>query len=202
LVETRSHRKPNTYAMYRRVLQDFCKELGTVRVRDLKQHRVTAWLAKKEEPRTHRLWKRPVKWGPGTRRIAISALKAAFYWAMQQGIITQNPVAGMKSPPTRSRGAEQVVTEEQHKKLLAEASPRFRNLLVALNDTGARPGAIVTVTAADFRPDLGAWVLGDLSGRKKRKLTIYLTPAMMELSTRLQEQHPTGPLFRNRVGKP
>jgi hypothetical protein len=77
LVETRSHKKPSTYAMYRRLLQDFCKELGTVRVRDLKQHRVTAWLAKKEEPRTHRLWKRPVKWGPGTRRIAISALKAA-----------------------------------------------------------------------------------------------------------------------------
>jgi integrase len=202
LVEIRSHKKPNTYAMWRWVLQDFCKELGTVRIRDLKQHQVTAWLAKKEEPRTHPLSKRLVKWGPGTRRIAISALKAAFYWAKEQGIVTQNPVAGMKSPPRRSRGAEQVVTKEQHEKMLAEASPQFRDFLVALNDTGARPGAIATVTAADFRPDLGAWVLGDLPGRKKKKLTVYLTPQMMELSARLGEQHPTGPLFRNRHGRP
>jgi anti-anti-sigma regulatory factor len=76
-------------------------------------------------------------------------------------ILTRNPISKMKKPPSRSRGGDQLPTEEGRQRLLAEANPRLRDFLVAVNDTGARPGEVAKVTAADFNPEIGAWVLSD-----------------------------------------
>ena len=135
--------------------------------------------------------------------IFITALKAAFNWAVDEELISANPVARLKKPSPRSRGADNRLTEAQFQRVLARVTPRFRDFLVALNDTGARPGEVAQVTAADYHPDLHAWVLAthktDRTGKKK---TIHLTPRVEELVLRLSKEHPEGPIFRNRLGKP
>jgi integrase len=202
LTDVEAHRKPSTYSLCRRMLQAFCKELGAVRVRDLKPHQVSAWLTKMETPRTHKT-RGLVKWGPGTRRTALTALNAGFNWAVRQGLISKNPVAGMAKPGPRSRAADQLLKEEQHQQILKVAPPRFLEYLIALNDTGARPGEVARVTAADFQEQIGAWVLADhKTDHTGKKRVIYLTPKVIEMVRRLSARHPEGPLFRNRIGRP
>src|SRR5262245_50291381 len=158
LAHAKAHRKPKTYALWERMCNTFNAELGGVRVCNLKLHMVTAWLDRMESARPHKT-RGTTRWGSGTRAIAISVIKAGFNWAVEQEMTTRNPVARLKKPGARSRGGDQLLTEEGHSKLLAEAHPCLCDFLVALNDTGARPGEIARVTAADFNADISAWVL-------------------------------------------
>ena len=51
----------------------------------------------------------------------------------------------------------------------------------------------------------GLWIFPEHKTKKKtgRPRVVYLTPAMVALTTRLVEEHPTGPLFRGpRNGSP
>jgi integrase len=108
-----------------------------------------------------------------------------------------------KRPAVRRR--EKLLTPAEQEALFEAAGDQaFRDLLTALRVTGARPGEVMRVTAADVDPDACVWVLGrhktaDKTGKPR---VIYLTPAMVGLSRRLCERHPAGPLFRNRAGRP
>jgi integrase len=203
LCHIKAHRKPATYEIRRRILQVFCSKFGAVRVRDLKPHQVTTWLDQMETiPRPHKQ-RGPVTWGPGTRGIALTSLKAGFNWAVKEGRISLNPLTKLEKPTPRSRGGEQLLTEEGHQRLLDAVRPFFRDYLIALNDTGARPGEVARVTAADYRPGVGAWVLDKhKTERKGKKRVIYLTPRLVEMVQRLSLKYPEGPIFRNRYGRP
>lgn len=203
LVECKAHKKPKTTRMWEKVFIVFTPTLGNVRIRDLKPHHVSQWLLAQESPRKHPQTGRLLRWGQGTRRIALSALHAAFNWATKNGIISKNPIASLSVPSPRSRGGDQLLTEADHDKLMANAQPHLQDFLIALHDTGARPGEVARVTAADFHAAIGAWVLADhKTERHGRKRVIYLTPTLITLTERLIAQHPTGPLFRNRRDRP
>lgn len=179
------------YERYRDVLQAFIAGCGRYTVAELKPIHVTTWLAKKP------------KWGPTTRNRNIGIIQRAFNWAIDQGILEQNPLRRLKKPPSERR--ERIVSAEERVKILAAASDdAFRDLLTALQETGARPGEIRKVTAANVNLDYGVWVLPKHKTVKKRKRprVIYLTPTMVELTRRLMTRYPDGPLFRNRFGQP
>jgi integrase len=198
----RSTHKPNTLALKQRVFDAFDPALKRLKVRDLKCYMVTAWLATMEEERYHPTHGK-TRWTAGTRSIAITALKAAFNWAVEQEIIARNPVDKLKKPKARSRGGDQLLDAEAHKRLSQAAHRQLHEFLMALYETGARPGEVSKVTAADFNPAIGAWVLSDhKTDRLGRKRVIYLTPRLIELTGRLAVKYPAGPLFRNRWGRP
>ncbi len=203
LCAVRRKRKPNTFAIRKRFLQAFCSEFGAVRVRDLDPRKVAGWLDDMEErPRQHEQ-RGQVKWGPSTRGMAITSLKAGFNWAVKERLISKNPLAEMEKPSPISRGGEQLLTEEGHQKLLSAAAPFFRDFLIALNETGARPGEVANVTAADFHAGPGAWVLKDhKTAWAGKDRVIYLTPTLVEIVKRLSARSPEGPIFRNRYGRP
>jgi integrase len=202
LAYTKANRKPETYELWGKMCKAFSIDLGQVKVRDLKPHMVTAWLTRMQTPRPHKT-RGEVKWGPGTVRAALTAIKAALNWAVSQGLISKNPLAGVKKPAVRSRGGDQLLSEEDHRRVLGVANARLRDYLIALNDTGARPGEVARVTAADFNEGIGAWVLAvHKTDRTGKKRVIYLTPRLVEMTMRLTALHPTGPLFRNNRGRP
>jgi integrase len=60
------------------------------------------------------------------------------------------------------------------------------------------------VEAANVDLAAGLWVLSEHKTKKKtgKPRLVYLTPAMLELTRKLMERYPTGPLFRNSRGKP
>jgi integrase len=203
LAECRAHKKPKTTRMWEKVFIAFNPVLGSVRVRDLKPHQVSKWLLDMETPRRHPRTGQMIRWGQGTRRIALSALQAAFNWAASQGIISKNPIATLAVPSPRSRGGDQLLSEEDHQRIVAIVPPHVRDYLTALHDTGARPGEVAAVEARHLNEGIGAWVLSEhKTERKGKKRVIYLTPQLVETTKRLAGMYPEGPLFRNSKGRP
>lgn len=135
----------------------------------------------------------------------MTALKAAFQWAEDEGYIDRSPIRRVRKP--RAGRRETVLTEEQRTLLLDEASDQeFRDLLTLLMETGARPQEVRTVEARHVDLKNGLWVFppdeSKMGEKTQKPRIIYLTPTALELTLRLVERYPEGPLLRNSQGKP
>ncbi len=135
-------------------------------------------------------------------------------WAVKHGILTKNPLPEMDRPPAVSRAGTCVVTDALHELLIKRAEMRrkkgFKNYLIALYETGARPSEISCLTADHFKKtkNYACWVIepndpaqgsNKLAYRGKRRV-IFLTGRLRELVEQLNAQHPTGPIFPNEHG--
>jgi len=183
---------PSTLKNLRWCLGSLCKLHGHLPVNSLKTSHVEAWVA------AHPNWNQTTEFKVKTDVISL------FRWAKKSKLIKRNPLKGLKKPAPLSRGESCVITPEQHQKLCEKARPLFRDFLVALYESGARPGEVARVTAADFDEPNRCWRLTAHKTRRKRgkDRVIYLTPALVELTKLLAAKHPTGPLFRNSRGNP
>jgi integrase/recombinase XerD len=183
------HHAPDTYETYRHFLQKFCDGHGHLPATDIKPIHATRWLD------SHPAWK-------GGRRHAVLAVKRAYGWADQQGILSPNPLKHVKPDPVGRR--TRVLTGDEQAQILAAIKDQpFRDFVLALTETGCRPSEVARVTAAHFKPDLGVWVFDRHKTFKAtgRPRVVFLTPAMVGLSRRLAEKYPDGPLFRGPRGR-
>jgi integrase len=195
LADAQAKRKPKTYRQYSFFSQSFynwLKETNRreLRVDQLRPFHIDNWL------RSHPTW------GPGSQRIGINVIVRALNWAVKKGYVSRNPVKGIERPPARSRGDECVVSNEEHKKLLAVCKKEcWRHVLMALRHTGGRPGEVAAVTADNFNEAEALWEFDDhkLAGKGLERV-IALTPTLVALSKALAAAHPAGPLFRNSRG--
>jgi hypothetical protein len=121
-----------------------CGDLAAVRLR---KHHVEAVVRKHG------------RWNATTENHVKSRVVAVLNWAVAQELMPSNPVKGLKKPNARSRGAQALLSPEEHAKLVGAAPAYLRDVLLALHDTGARPCEVLTVTAAEFFPDPGVWIL-------------------------------------------
>jgi integrase len=144
------------------------------------------------------------RWNATTENHVLGRVLAAYNWAVEQELLPANPLKGLKKPRCRSRGADSLVSADDHARLMAAAPPYLRDVLFALQQTGARPCEVLTVAAADFDPGVGVWVLRRHKTDREtdRPRVVFLTTALTDLCRRLAERHPTGPLFRRASGKP
>ena len=125
----------------------------------------------------------------------------------KEGAPASNPILGIRKPPIKSRGSEAVVSEADHARLMEtpSLSPPLRDVLFALRESGARPGEVTSVTAADFLPEQGVWILAKHKTAHKtgKPRIVYLyanaRPPPLELA---KNGPPEGPLFRNAHGQP
>jgi integrase len=185
LEHSKRHHAPATYSWYRIYLQDFCNRYGVLTVAALKPLHVTRWIEAHD-------------WSQSTRRGAITIIKRVLSYALAEGYIREDPLRSLKKPPVERR-KKLLSAEEQQALFDATPDQPFRDFLTALQETGARPGEIAAVTAADVDLDEGLWVLQTHKTRAKtgKARVIYLTTRMVELCRRLVDLHPTGPLFHN-----
>jgi integrase len=94
---------------------------------------------------------------------------------------------------------------------MAVSRAHWRPFIQALKDTGARPGEIAGATAADFKPDMGAFVFHKESNRRRGQFShktskskdrvIFLSGPTLTNVKELVEKYPTGSLFRRKNGK-
>jgi integrase len=187
------HNAPRTYQWYREYLQDLCEHCGAVRATELKPFHVTRWLDR------HPSWK-------SSRRSAITAIKRAFNWAAEEGVIDSSPLKKLRKPQGSAR--TRILTAAERRQIFDfyPASDPFRDFLAALAETGARPGEIAVVASNHVDLDKGTWTLAEHKTAKRTKTpkprVIVLTPTMVTLTRRLLSQAPGGtPLFRNRKGR-
>jgi integrase len=178
----RRHSKKNSVRVAKFFLDSFVSSYGNLSICDVTADTVDEWTA------SHGTWSR------STVNAAVTRIGAMLRGAGGR-------LQGAYHPAVESRGARSLVGSEVFAKLRDAASPALRDVLTALHETGARPGEIVRVTAADFDPAAGVWILRDHKADKLgRARIVYLTPAVVELCTRLATTHPTGPLFRTATG--
>lgn len=178
---------PLTYEFYRRHLAPFGEIHRDLAAADLRPHHVSAWVGSKG-------------WNPTTRSNAVTAIKRAFSWAARNGHIAEDPIRYAEKPRPLRR--ETIPDQAQLDRIFAAIrDPEFRDLATALRESGCRPSEVFAVKAADFDPEMGTWtVINKTRHKGDQTRIVYLTDEMVELSARLAKEHPTGPMFRNRIG--
>ena len=184
---SKKHQAKSNYEGYRHYLQSCCDQCGTITIVKLKPFHITRWLDSKE-------------WSQSTVRTAITAVKRVLNWAIDEGYIDKSPLNRLKRPPCEHR--QRLVTDEEHRLLLNQADKVYQAVLTALKETGARPGEIAQVIAADVSIEKGIWILKkhktmDKTGKPR---IIFLNKTMREVTERLIKENPTGAIFRNGNG--
>jgi integrase len=212
-LEMHNKKRPATIDIRKRFLTYFI-EGGhrETKVKDLTPYLVYEFCNRMREDsgRENRRTKMRYKWSDGSVRGLLVSLGASLNWAARSGLITRNPLKGIEVPEARSRGRDLILEKEEQQRIFHLASPAFRLLLEALENTGARPSEIRNAKASDFDPKLGALVYhpdrrrkdGEAShktGRKNKERVVRFTGPMLEKVKELVQQHPTGYLFRPRV---
>ena len=186
------HRDPKTYLWYKIRCKSFwesmkSRDLSMLDAADLKPLHLEEWL--QEHP----------TWNPGMRRTALRAIQRSYNWAVKQGRLDRSPIAHMEKPPQGQR--DNVILPEMYDTILGKVKGPFRDLLVVAWEVGCRPQEILRVEARHF--DGEKWVFPKKESKGKKRIRIvYLTEAAVEIVRRRAKDFPSGPIFRNRSGKP
>lgn len=182
------HRSPETYEWYRYRLQRFAEKHPDLQVSDLKPYHVQRWVD------GYRL-------SVTSRRNYLRTIKRCLRWAMLQGHINQNPIAGLEVPAAERR--EIVVSADEYAAILAAVTDEnFRDLLVVTWETGCRPQESLRVEARHIDVANKRWVFPKSESKnKKLARVVYLTETAFSIVVRRMAAFPTGPLFRNSLDK-
>jgi integrase len=206
--------KPKTARIRAQWVDIYIKTSGLVSLpsRNLTKQHVLDWVAEQGKPHPHPLHKhRMVSWGENTRRGAISTICAAFAYAKKVGTLDTDPLAGMPMPRTRSRSKDCLISAEEHHAIVGylrstpNSAASFADYLDVLWWTGARPGEIAGVTAAELKELQGVWVLDLREWKTDSKDTdrariIVLDDEPARICRELAKRRPTGALFRSKRG--
>ena len=167
------------------------QELGDRPAQEVWPRDVQAWLAMKS-------------WGPTSRADAVAEVRALYRWGLREGLLTSNPLEALRSPPRRER-REQILDPDQIGDVLAQVqSFEFRELLLWLWLTGARPKEARTLEARHVEWDRALVVRTDHKSysRTRKPRVIPLSWAAFLITRRAAWLHPSGPIFRNSRGLP
>ena len=180
--------KPTTHYGYRYGLETLCKTFGKVQAETVKVQDVSRWL-------------NALPKSSDTKRAIGKAALSAFKFAEEEGLISSNPMKGLKRPPGRSRGTEAVISGADHERLLAVASEALKRVLVLLRETGARPSEVFTLKAGDVDLLQGIAVIREhkTSAHGKQRFLV-LTPLALEVLKPLMASSTDGSLLRNSKG--
>lgn len=188
---TERNRSQATYHWYRQFLQSFVQTIpARLTIHDLKPFHVQRWVDAAPELSND------------AKRAKIRSVQRALSWARQQGYTTANPLATLQKPPAGQR--EVVISPAQYQQIL-DLTPddAFRELATLAWETGARPQELLKLEARHFEPAHARWVFPRQEAKGKRKPRIvYLTAPAEELTRRLADRRPEGPLLRNSDDQP
>ena len=183
-----SHRRQahHTYRGYLFYVQSFCEKWGQVMVREVRPYHVTRWLDGND-------------WNDTTRYNAIRSVFRVFNWAAEEGLISANPLKGMKRPRPKSR--QRYLTEDEYSALIKGSKGVFRTLLFAFRQTGGRPSELCELTWDQVHPE--CWILEEHKTADKvdKPRVIYLVPAMVRLMRFLRRWSRSKYVFVNSRGR-
>lgn len=185
---------PDTFYYYRLYVTRFVKTIPQqMRIEELKPHHVYSWTRDDLKGQS-----------PSSINLAITTVKRIFSWAADEGYIELSPIAGVKKPTPRRR--ETITTADDLDQLFEHSKPHFRDFLVFMVEHGIRPGEgrLIEARHVDLKEGLVELPASMVKTGKKtgRGRKIWLTDRTKEIVSRLAEQYPKGPLFRNTFGGP
>lgn len=153
-------------------LTPLVQDYGELRVSELIPYHLHQVIARMRKPRPHgKVKSRLTKWEDGTVRGFISSVQAMLNWALVSGLIEKNPCKGVKRPSGRTKARERILTPQEFFAVLGALnrgrSANLRRLVIALENTGARPGELTNAKVSDWDDKLGAVVY---YGNDKRRV--------------------------------
>jgi integrase len=207
--------RPKAFHIKREMLGLFVARYGDLKAGEVKPYHAESILTEMRKPR--HVGKRVFRWNDAQCVIFLRQLKAAFAWAVKNELITRNPMAAIEMPRVRSKSRERIVTPAEHDKVLALLSKRrqqsLRRIIVALEDTGARPSELTEAKVSDFNPAIGAieYFPDNLRGEhehahktsgKGKHRVIYFTGQSLEMVKELcNGKKPTDYIFTTNGGR-
>ncbi len=190
----------------------FSESHGGDLVSSIKPSVVSKWLRAPKRGRTRlsesgeKIYGDSIAWSESSKRHAAAFLKRVWKWAHNSGFIAVNTLAELKLAECEYR--DSVIDSETHKKLVrhcmaSEEARPFALYLIA-SQCGARPQQIREVTASHVSADGTQWFFKKHKTSEKtgRPLIVYLPPCLQTLTRILVSVRPSGPLFRNFIGRP
>ncbi len=208
LEATEAEKSKDTFLDYQRWCVEFAKLHGKTKVRDVrrldaqkfKQHLLTAtWVRKKQPPKPYK---------PKSINHAIIALRRAFNWAIDNELLPEgrNPFARLKLLPCQGR--KRIATQEEYEALLRHCTDdHFRDVLIAMRFTPARPGDIRKLTWPMVQWDRHRWFIWEhkttRTARTPKPFVIGMNEEVEAMLRRRQACHgQDGRVFLNSEGKP
>jgi integrase len=159
---------------------------ATLKIRDLKGYHVDAWIEQDHADSNST-----------TRNILITTIKTAMSFAVKQGYADANPIASMEKPRPEVR--QEFLPAETWPQVLAMASGSFKDFLIVMLDSGARPQEMFRFEAKHYKNSRFILPIAKSKG-KTRSRVVYLPELSRSIVEQLIKQYPEGNLFRNSKG--
>lgn len=177
------------YSWYRTWIESFAAAVGPhLLIADLKPLHVSQWIEANAD-----------RWNSTTRAGAITAVKRAFNWCEEQGIILRSPIAKVRKPRRKRR---EFLFEPWQVMLLISACPDHLAPLVALSaSTGARPSDLRRATGRMVSRDGATINLGSRHKTKTVARVVYVPTYHRRMVLRLAAAAKDGPLFPTERGR-
>ena len=141
-------------------------------------------------------------WTIGGRRARIQAVKRAFNYGVESGLIPKNPIRGYRTPKSTFRVT--YITPEQELALLNHASEALAVAIKICIRTGARPGIEFCNLAGKHVIDHGnrmEWKFAPSESKTGKLRIIRITdPEVIEITRARIAKYKTGAVFRSHRG--
>lgn len=179
---TSIHRAKQTYKFYQERITRFTSENPDVRCSELRPYVIQRWLDGKD-------------WGKTYKAGVVSTLKRCCNWAVRQGLLDSNPIKHLEKPPAGHRDTP--VTLEEYEILLKNVPPTdaFRDVLIFLWETGARPQEAFRFTRAHIDWKNKRVRIENPKSKGPKWRTIHLTREALAATRRQPTSE--GPVFKN-----
>jgi integrase len=175
--------RESTFINYKWFLQSWCDHAGSRIASELKPLDVAAWVAGQQ-------------WNPTTRHQAISIAIRWSRWCKRMGHLDRHVLEDTPRPKQLVR--EAAPPEEIDQLLAAIPDQQLRDIATVIFDSGARPGEIRTLTAAQINWEARSAVV---TGKRGSRI-ISLTERSIAILERCAITVKDGPLLLNMEGRP
>jgi integrase len=206
--------KPGTFRLRLQACKLFSDRWGSLRCADLKPFHCEQIIAEMRSER--KVGKQICRWGDGQAGIFITGLKAGFNWAVKQQVIDRNPLATVSVPKSTTKSRERILKPEEHAIVLGALTTRrttnLLRLIIALENTGARPGELCNAKVEDWHDDISAVVYyrdsarreGEFrheSSRRKDRVIYFTGYALKMVRDLVSQKKPGQHIFPTRSGR-
>jgi integrase len=132
-----------------------------------------------------------------------NTISSVFSWALSEGLVTANPVTGLRKR-TIEVAKERVLADEEVRQFWQATegvAPAYRDTLRLILLTGQRPGECAGIRAEEVDLQAGIWTIPANRTKNKIEHCIPLVGQALEIVTRLMDVRSAGSLIVTPRGK-
>jgi integrase len=184
---SKRHHAADTYRNHNFYVGGFMKRYGRLPVGNLTKNHVTRWVD------SH-------VWNATSQYNARRSVFRSFNWAVEEDLLAENPLKGMKRPKPAPR--QRALSHEEYQALLKASRGCFKLFLFSLWNTGARPKELRTLLWQHVQADRLVLPEHKTAWQTCEPRVIRLNSPMRKLMAVLRQRATSDHVFLNTRGQP